>query len=268
METTRPRLSGFLAIVVVLFTASAALGAVGAVTEATGEEPVPTEAPPCPTDPGDEGGGEETRVDGEVLAADVTDGDLPDAGSTDDGDTDTDGDSDSDSDSDECDEPEDADGEDAEDAEDQDAEEPEEEPAPEVVDDEERLAACETAAGISEGGTGGEDVDQEAGTHGLDNAIEHVLGNCVKNPQAPGLLNALERLVANRDRHEAHEEWKAARAEERAAAKAARAAAKAAGSHGNAGGNGFGATHGGGNGVGHGNGNSNAGGNGHGNGHP
>ena len=35
---------------------------------------------------------------------------------------------------------------------------------------------------------------------GLANAIQHVLANCIKNPQAPGLLNALEHLYANQQR--------------------------------------------------------------------
>ena len=87
--------------------------------------------------------------------------------------------------------------------------------------------------------------------HGLDNAIEHVLANCLKNPQAPGLLNALQRLADNRERHEAHEEWKAemqaakdARKAEKQAAKDARKAEKDASTsghgkgHGGAGGHG------------------------------
>ena len=40
---------------------------------------------------------------------------------------------------------------------------------------------------------------------GLDNAIAHVLANCLKNPDAPGLVNALEHLVANQAKHEAHD---------------------------------------------------------------
>jgi len=115
------------------------------------------------------------------------------------------------------------------------------------------------AAGIepSEEETEGEEPVK---AHGLDNAIQHVLANCVKNPQAPGLLNALERLSANRERHEAHEEWKAERKAERDAAKAERKAEKADGTHGsskehgengnphdggsNGGGNGQGGSHG------------------------
>ena len=56
--------------------------------------------------------------------------------------------------------------------------------------------------------------------HGLDNAIAHVLANCVKNPQAPGLLNALEHLAANQAKHEAHEAEKAERKAAHDAAKA------------------------------------------------
>ena len=61
---------------------------------------------------------------------------------------------------------------------------------------------------------------------GLENAIAHVLANCLKNENAPGLINALERLVANMERKEAHDEWKAERQAEREAAKAAREAAR------------------------------------------
>jgi hypothetical protein len=60
---------------------------------------------------------------------------------------------------------------------------------------------------------------------GLDHAIEVVLANCIKNPQAPGLVNALRHLVANRDRHLAHEAEKDARRMAREAAKIARRSA-------------------------------------------
>jgi len=91
-------------------------------------------------------------------------------------------------------------------------------------EDADREADCLEAVGIesSDGSEGGEVTR----AHGLDNAIEHVLANCLKNPQSPGLVNALEHLVANRERHEAHEAWKAERKAERDAAKAERDAAK------------------------------------------
>ncbi len=116
--------------------------------------------------------------------------------------------------------------------------------------DVEREAACLDAAGIEPEKDSDEDGDATK-AYGLDNAIEHVLANCVKNPQAPGLLNALERLAANRERHEAHDEWKAekeaakdARKAEKEAAKDARKADRHAGTpghgkgHGGAGGHG------------------------------
>jgi hypothetical protein len=71
------------------------------------------------------------------------------------------------------------------------------------------------------------ELPSEETLHGLDNAIAHVLENCLKNPQAPGLLNALEHLAANQARHEAHEAAKAERKAEREAAKAEREAEKA-----------------------------------------
>ena len=99
--------------------------------------------------------------------------------------------------------------------------------------DAEREAACMEAAGVdpSEEETDGD--TQQVKAHGLDNAIEHVLSNCMKDPQSPGLLNALEHLAANRERHEAHEIWKAERKAERDAAKAERKSGNGDGSHGN-----------------------------------
>ena len=84
---------------------------------------------------------------------------------------------------------------------------------PSDIDPVERAAACNAAAGIDEGGSGG-DAEVANATTGLEHAIERVLANCLKNSGAPGLPNALEHLVANAER------------------KAAREAAKAAGEHG------------------------------------
>ena len=120
------------------------------------------------------------------------------------------------------------------------------------------------AAGIDPTEDAGADAEATE-PHGLDNAIEHVLANCVKNPQAPGLLNALTRLAANRERHEEHRAWLAERKAEREAAKAERKADRGAG-HGNGGGNRHGNPHGRGsngtNGNGHGRGNGSSHGNG------
>ena len=89
---------------------------------------------------------------------------------------------------------------------------------PDPVADPDREAACTTAAGIEP--TDGTDDDADTKLHGVDNAIAHVLANCVKNPQAPGLLNALEHLAANQARHDAHEAEKAERKAAHDAAKA------------------------------------------------
>lgn len=90
-----------------------------------------------------------------------------------------------------------------------------------TVEDAQRVADCEAAAGQSSEG-GGEKLI------GLDRAIERVLENCIKNPQAPGLVNALEHLSLNRERKEAREEERGARAETRQAAKEAREAEREA----------------------------------------
>jgi hypothetical protein len=81
--------------------------------------------------------------------------------------------------------------------------------AAEDVSDPVRESECNDAAGVDPSRT------EQDGATGLDNAIAHVLANCIKNPGSPGLPNALRHLVANRER------------------KAERDAAKAAGVHGN-----------------------------------
>jgi hypothetical protein len=96
-----------------------------------------------------------------------------------------------------------------------------------------REAECKEAAGMStltEGEGGAADGTEGEVKKGLDHAIEVVLANCIKNPQAPGLVNALRHLVANRDRHLAHKAELAARRAARDAAKAARQSAR--GGHG------------------------------------
>ena len=74
--------------------------------------------------------------------------------------------------------------------------------------DPDREAACNEAAGVDPNAQPEPGAEPEKVT-GLDNAIQHVLANCMKNPQAPGLVNALEHLVANQKRHELHDAWKA-----------------------------------------------------------
>ena len=92
-----------------------------------------------------------------------------------------------------------------------------------------REAECRAAAGMSTAGGGGEGSEATAGgtvgvtkQKGLDRAIEVVLANCIKNPQASGLVNALRHLVENRDRHMARAADKALRRTVREAKKAAR----------------------------------------------
>ena len=107
-----------------------------------------------------------------------------------------------------------------------------------------RAAACYAAAGLDPNAT-----TSDVPATGLENAIQHVLANCIKNPQAPGLITALEHLYANQQRHAAHEAEKAARQAAHDAEKAARKAAHEAshsdaGDHGNSGSHGNSGEHG------------------------
>jgi hypothetical protein len=134
-------------------------------------------------------------------------------------------------------------------------EEPAEEPADEVVYPEGREGDCYEAAGLVDTDEDGEfSVDESYGDvvapFGQKHSMEVLLANCQKNPQAPGLLRALEvhqmhlerwearaemraeREAAKAERAAARDAAKAERAAAREAAKAARAAAKAAGGHG------------------------------------
>lgn len=105
---------------------------------------------------------------------------------------------------------------------------------PEPGDTAAREAECKEAAGLStvrDGQSGSEGTVADGTTRGtktkgLDHAIEVVLANCIKNPQAKGLLNALRHLVENRDRHMARKAEKALRRAAREARKAASHGAK------------------------------------------
>lgn len=64
--------------------------------------------------------------------------------------------------------------------------------------DPEDSEACTTALEVG--------TDALERRHGLDRAIEVIIENCGKSPQATGLLTALGRLEANRARQEANQE--------------------------------------------------------------
>lgn len=97
----------------------------------------------------------------------------------------------------------------------------------------------------------------------LQHAIDVVRGNCAKNPQAKGLVNALGRQVRNAERQAERAAEKEQRAAERAERKAERGGnGSSSNAGGIGGGNGGGSSNAGGNGGG----SSNAGGNGQGNG--
>ena len=93
------------------------------------------------------------------------------------------------------------------------------------TDDPAESEDCEDEAGDEE--TTDETEEPEKVT-GLENAIAHVLENCIKNENAPGLITALEHLVANQERKADHDAWLEERRAEREAAKAEREAAREA----------------------------------------
>jgi hypothetical protein len=131
-----------------------------------------------------------------------------------------------------------------------------------------REAACNEAAGVTPDPEGTEDGMDPAENpvvekpHGLENAIAHVLENCMYNPQAPGLLVAIRHLVANAANRDMREEAKVdARREEKQPSQrrgppASHGASGTGGSRGNAGPSGQPSTHGNGNGNAYGHGDS------------
>jgi len=121
------------------------------------------------------------------------------------------------SDSQESDQPDSSDSQES----DQDCNSPEPSPTSSSGNTADREKACKEAAGVTDLPEVS-NAPTQGKTTGVDNAIQRVMANCIKNPQAPGLLNALRHLVANRARHEAHDADKAARRAEHDAAKAER----------------------------------------------
>ena len=99
--------------------------------------------------------------------------------------------------------------------------------------DPQREFECNEAAGLPPTGGAGPGTDTTKLT-GLDNAIAHVLANCLTNTNAPGLVTALHHLVHNRDLQAAHQAELAAAKAARDATHAAQAAARG-NEHGNSG---------------------------------
>jgi hypothetical protein len=95
-------------------------------------------------------------------------------------------------------------------------------PAPEPT--EERIAECTDAAGL----TAADAPDEKpipGELKGLENAISHVLWNCIRNDN-DGLVNALEHLSSNLERKELRDETKEERESVKAEREAEREAAK------------------------------------------
>ena len=211
----RERLLTMLLTMALLVGGGMALAAVGSVTEADPAEPTCSAAPsevPVPTD-------STTTDEGDGSTTDEGDGSTTDEG---DGSTTDEGDG-STTDDENCDEATD-DTSSGEDTTDDSAGDTQDTTPPTDVTDPIREAECNDAAGVDP--TVEPAVDVTTPTTGLDHAIEQVLANCLKNPGAPGLPNALTHLVANAERKAAHD------------------AAKAAGEHGKSGEHGPDAVHG------------------------
>jgi hypothetical protein len=137
---------------------------------------------------------------------------------------------DPDGDADEDPEGEDPEGEDPEECEPGEGED-EEAPDGTVLDPESREAECSNAAGLLDEEGNAQTVDDVYGEldapHGQTHSMEVLLANCKKNPQAPGLLRALEVHQRNLERWEARAERRADREAAKAERKAARDVAKA-----------------------------------------
>jgi len=220
MNSVRLRLLATIATLALIMGGGAALAS-------TGDEPVPD--PSCTSQPSTD-----TSVDPAPLAEDPADEPSTDPSEAPDATCDDQGD-DQGTDPSEAPDPSDTQSETS--ADDQSTTDT---PSPD------REAACNEAAGIDP--TAPPATESPVPVKGLDNAIAHVLANCLKNPDAPGLPNALKHLIANRDRQALHdaerEAAKAARDAEKAARKAAHDAAKGEKVHGNSGEHGNSGTHG------------------------
>jgi hypothetical protein len=232
----RFRFVAIVGLVVALTTAGFALA--GGNTFDTSEEPQPTVCPPNggTVDEGDstdettedggtveDGGtfdeGDTTETGDTVDEGDATeDGDVPEDGdTTEDGDTVDEGDQ---GDPAECEDPADEadDSDDAEAPADGATDQPATDASPE------RIAECTEAAGLTAAPT---EKPVAGELKGLENAISHVLWNCMRNDN-DGLVNALEHLSANLEAKQLRDEAKAERKAAHDAAKAAREAAHAA----------------------------------------
>ena len=98
-------------------------------------------------------------------------------------------------------------------------------------DPEAREAECNEAAGLVDEEGNAQSVEDAyadvAAPFGQMHSMEVLLANCVKNPQASGLLRALENHARHLERWEARAELRAEREAQKAERKAAREAAKA-----------------------------------------
>jgi hypothetical protein len=217
----RFRFVAIVGLVVALTTAGFALA--GGNTFDTSEEPQPTVCPPSggTVDEGDST--DETTEDGDSTDEGNTTDEGDQGDSTDEGDQGDSADEAEQGDSAHCEDP--ADEADSSD----DAGAPTDEPTVERSATDaspEQIAACTEAAGLTAA-----DAPTEkpvAGElKGLENAISHVLWNCMRNDNE-GLVNALEHLSANLERKQLRDEAKAERKAAHDAAKAERKAEREA----------------------------------------
>jgi hypothetical protein len=215
---SRALLISLLALAVLSFAGASGAGPLALIVAS--DDPVVVVDDECPEE-GDEAIGEDPDGTEDSDGDDAEGGDPEgdDAEGEDPEGEDPEGDDTEGDDAEEC-EPDDVSGEDSDEPEDEVVESPE-------GDAEAREAECNEAAGLEDGATVEETYGDVDAPYGQKHSTEVLLVNCMKNPQAKGLLRALENHARHLERWEARAELRAERDAAKAERKAARDAAKA-----------------------------------------
>jgi hypothetical protein len=207
---SRALLISLLALAVLSFAGASGAGPLALIVSS--DDPPVVVEDECP-----EEGDEATEEDPDGTEGEDTEGEDTEGEDTEG--EDTEGEDPEGEDPEEC-EPDDGSGEDSDEPEDEVVESPE-------GDAEAREAECSEAAGLEDGATVEETYGDVDAPYGQKHSTEVLLVNCMKNPQAKGLLRALENHARHLERWEARAELRAERDAAKAERKAARDAAKA-----------------------------------------